>query len=90
LFATLPNGVGRSPRAAAAVPTLLQNLTQAGGPTTLAWVAEAGRTYQVQYTAELSQPNWINLGSLITGNHTLISFDASTNQQRFYRVRVLP
>jgi hypothetical protein len=75
----------------APVPPLLQNLTQAGGATTFTWAARAGQVYQVQYSTDLSQTNWINLGALLTtGNYTLTSFDSCTNQQRFYRVLVLP
>lgn len=79
------------PHHTAPVPPLLQNLTQAGGATTFTWAAQAGQAYQVQYLADLSQTNWINLGSpLTTGNYTLTSFDPSANQQRFYRVLALP
>jgi hypothetical protein len=79
------------PHNAAAVPPVLQHLTQAGGATTFTWAAQAGRNYQVQYTADLSRPNWLNMGPPVTtGNYTLTSFDPSTNQQRFYRVLALP
>jgi hypothetical protein len=70
------------PHNASAVPPLLQNLTQAGGATTFTWAAQVGRIYQVQYTADLSQTNWIKLGSpLMTGDYALTSFDPCTNQQ---------
>jgi len=73
------------------IPPLLQDLTRAGGATTFTWAAQAGETYQVQYTDDLSGTNWLNLGSpLSTGNYTLTGFDSATNRQRFYRVLVLP
>ena len=80
-----------TPHTMSSVRPLLQNLTRASGTTTFTWAAQAGQTYQVQYSADLSQTNWSNLGSpLTTGNYTLTGFDAATNQQRFYRVVVLP
>jgi hypothetical protein len=79
------------PHNTAPVAPLLGNLTQTGGATTFTWAAQAGSTYQVQYTTDLLHPNWLNLGSpLITGNYTLTGFDSCSNQQRFYRVLVLP
>jgi hypothetical protein len=70
---------------------LLRHLSRAGGATTFTWAAQAGATYQVQYTDDLLGTNWLNLGSpLTTGNYTLTGFDSATNQQRFYRVLVLP
>jgi hypothetical protein len=79
------------PHNTAPVAPLLGNLTQANGATTFTWAAQAGNSYQVQYTTNLLHPNWLNLGSpLTTGNYTLTGFDSCTNQQRFYRVLVLP
>jgi hypothetical protein len=73
------------------VRPLLPGLTQAAGATTFTWAARAGQTYQVQYIPNLAQTNWINLGTpLTTGNYTLTGFDPSSDQQRFYRVLVLP
>ena len=44
--------------------------------------------YQVQYTTNLSAPNWINLGVVVTGTNATLSATNSngTDRQRFYRV----
>lgn len=69
---------------------LLEHPALAGGSVTFSWAAQAGQTYQVQYTTDLSHPNWTNLGSpLTTEDNTLTSVDSCTDQQRFYRVLVL-
>jgi hypothetical protein len=67
------------------------NLAQ---PTTagfnLTWNTIAGQVYQVQYTTNLAQPNWIDLGSPLTASTntlTLQDTDAITaSPSRFYRV----
>lgn len=57
----------------------------------LKWATEPSRSYQVQYTADLSSTNWINLGSPtnVSGVVGTMS-DSPTNSQRFYRVLLLP
>jgi subtilase family serine protease len=60
------------------------------------WGTMAGLVYQVQYTTNLVQTNWINLGKpLIATNGNLTVSDTNTitirsSPQRFYRVQVLP
>jgi hypothetical protein len=58
----------------------------------LSWASMAGQNYQVQYTTNLLQTNWINLGSTLTAtNQTMLATEAaSTNLQRFYRVVLSP
>jgi hypothetical protein len=60
----------------------------------LTWGTMAGLVYQVQYTTNLVQTNWINLGKpLIATNVNLTMSDTnaiSSSPQRFYRVQVLP
>jgi hypothetical protein len=50
--------------------------------------------YQVQYTTNLIQTNWINLGKpLVATNGNLTVSDANaigSSPQRFYRIMVLP
>jgi hypothetical protein len=54
----------------------------------------AGLIYQVQYTTNLVQSNWINLGKpLIATNASLTVSDTnaiSSSPQRFYRILLLP
>lgn len=56
------------------------------------WQATAGLSYQVQYKTNLLQAAWLNLGSSILATNTVMPFaDTSpTDNQRFYRVKVLP
>jgi len=58
----------------------------------LAWNAVSGLVYQVQYTTNLTQANWINLGKpLITTGATLTISDTnavSSAPQRFYRLKL--
>ena len=63
-----------------------------GKAVSLSWQAQAGLTYQVQFKTYLLQAAWVNLGSPILATNTVMPFvDVSaTNDQRFYRVRVLP
>ena len=69
----------------------LQAVAKAGNTLTFTWSATAGRAYQVQYKTNLTEPNWLNLGSPITGTGgTATAFDLMTNAQRFYRVELLP
>jgi hypothetical protein len=53
----------------------------------------AGLTYQVQYKTDLSQGNWINLGSprLATGSSLTISDTNALagSTERFYRLELL-
>jgi hypothetical protein len=60
---------------------------------TLSWGAIPGQTYRVQYKNRLDESNWVDLPGDITaadGIATAMDFMANTNQQRFYRVFVVP
>ena len=47
--------------------------------------------YQVQYTTNLAQNVWFNLGGEITTNITNVAItDGVTNALRFYRVMAVP
>ena len=68
-----------------------QPATIVGGKLNLSWTAIPGRTYQLQYNTNLTQTNWIDLGSSILATNSLI---LSTNTigpdpQRFYRTRLM-
>ena len=69
-----------------------QQVTLSNNTLSLTWSTEAGGTYQLQYTSELSSGNWSNLGSAITATGaTLNTTDSLTNgPQRFYRLALLP
>jgi Carboxypeptidase regulatory-like domain len=59
------------------------------GQLTLSWIAPTGNKYQLQYTTNLSQPNWVSLGDIFTATNTVVSTTTTlgSDQQRFYRVQ---
>ena len=67
-------------------PPLLQAVAQSNGTITLSWSATAGQSYQVQYTSDLTQPDWTDLVIITATNSTATASDAlSSSAQRFYR-----
>ena len=63
-----------------------QSITRSGNTLTLTWLALGGRSYQLQFTTDLSQPNWTASGSPILASQTTASaFDVmGLDRQRFY------
>jgi hypothetical protein len=66
--------------------------TLTGNTLTMIWSAEPGSIYQLQYNADLSTTNWMNLWNPITATGaTLNTTDFVTNgPQRFYRLLLSP
>lgn len=58
----------------------------------LTWVSVPGSSYQVQYTTDLQEGAWVNLGGTNVANDvTLTVYETvGLDPQRFYRVAVLP
>jgi hypothetical protein len=54
----------------------------------LSWPAARGQLYQLQYTTDLSQAQWANLGTPIMATNTVLSRTNAIgpDKQRFYRV----
>jgi hypothetical protein len=73
-------------------PPVFQTAASANGQISFTWSGVAGRTYQVQYTTNLAQGTWQDLGSPIPGiNGILTTSDPiGSSGQRFYRVALLP
>jgi uncharacterized repeat protein (TIGR03803 family) len=69
-----------------------QAATLTNNSLSLAWSTEAGGTYQLQYTSDLTSTNWINLNNPVTATGaTLSTTDSLTNApQRFYRLVLSP
>jgi uncharacterized repeat protein (TIGR03803 family) len=63
-------------------------MTLTGNALNLNWSAEAGGSYQLQYSTDLISGNWNNLGNIVTTTGSTISAtDSVTNgPQRFYRL----
>ncbi len=57
----------------------------------LCWASEANKAYQVQWTASLEHPQWVNVSPIALGTGTNLSvFDsARAHQQGFYRVQIV-
>jgi len=74
------------------VPTPVMQATLTGATVNLSWNSIPGGSYQVQYTTNLEQQSWVNLGGSITASaSTTTTNDISPGDlQRFYRLQVLP
>jgi hypothetical protein len=57
----------------------------------LVWAARSGKKYRVQYTANPTSSQWLDLGPDITATGpTAMAMDAmAANQQRFYRIQLV-
>lgn len=72
-------------------PPVIQSDGQSGNLFVFTWSAAATQMYQVQFTTNLAQNAWTDLGSPIAAtNSTASAFDAMSNSQKFYRVVLLP
>lgn len=71
-----------------------QTFTRSGNDVHLSWTTAPGLIYQVQYTANLIQPNWLNVGSSFVAigySSSIVDAGAfSSSPQRFYRLVVMP
>jgi hypothetical protein len=72
-------------------PPVIQTMTEIGGTVSLTWTATALEAFQVQYTTNVAQTNWSNLGTNITATDSTAtaSDPVVPGQQRFYRVQGL-
>jgi hypothetical protein len=71
---------------------VLQPIVKAGNGLTLSWSAVASRSYQLQFTTNLAQATWKNLGAPLTATNGMVqTSDApGPDARRFYRVALLP
>ncbi len=85
-------GYGTIFRLSVPMPPVLQAISQTGTAVALTRSAVAGQRYQLQYRTNLSQTNWIDLGSACRAtNGTLTASDMmGADPQRLYRVALLP
>jgi hypothetical protein len=70
----------------------LQQPSVAGGTITLSVSTVAGLDYQVQFTTNLAQSVWANLGAPIVATNQTIQVQDSTGSgpRRFYRAALVP
>jgi uncharacterized repeat protein (TIGR03803 family) len=73
-------------------PPSFLTVEKTGATLTLTWSATVGQIYQMLYKTNLNQINWNNLGSTIVAtNAAMTTLDATgPDQQRFYRIELLP
>lgn len=75
-----------------AIPALtLRATTEVTNGFSLTWNTVSGLVYQVQFSTNLLQPDWVNLGAplMAPGNSMTVS-DTGSSPQRFYRLIVSP
>ncbi len=80
------------PGAALVAPPVFQTINKSNNLLTFTWSAASGKTYQLQFKTNLFQPNWQNIGGVITASGLTASTTDSIGpgKQRFYRVGLLP
>lgn len=73
-------------------PPVWQSATLLGQTLTSIWSAQSNSSYQFQYTANLAQTNWTNLGSPIASVNGTVTTTNSINAspQGFYRLMLFP
>jgi hypothetical protein len=73
-------------------PPAFQTVDRTGNAIQFTWSAVAQLDYQVQYTTNLAQTNWINLGGVITATNYIASSSAAiaADPARYYRILLLP
>jgi hypothetical protein len=69
-----------------------QSVTLTNDAIAFTWSTVSSLTYQVQYTIDLTQTNWTNLGSSLTATDVTLSASdpIGLDPQRFYRVALIP
>jgi hypothetical protein len=73
------------------VPPVMQSVSSSGSTITFTWSTTPGSRYQVEFITDLTQTNWISLGSPIRAtNFSWTASETMTNSQGFYRVELLP
>ncbi|MCL4181320.1 MAG: hypothetical protein KJ072_26725 [Verrucomicrobia bacterium] len=67
-------------------------VTRSDGTFTLIWSALMGRSYQVQFKADLAQTDWTNYRAPRTATNTTMTatFSVGAEPQRVFRVGLLP
>ena len=87
------NGLGTIFRLSVPMPAVFKAITLTNGAATLTWSAVAGQTYQVQYSDDLTQPDWSYLtkpSAATNGVMSTADLYAADSPQRFYRVVLFP
>jgi hypothetical protein len=92
-FRNDPNYLGLDDISVSAIALpVFQSVNRFGNSLAFTWSAMVGRTYQLQFSTNLTRTNWVNLGTaMIATNSTVSASDTlGPDPQRFYRVVLLP
>jgi hypothetical protein len=90
-FGDVPGQFATDHLAVASVPLVMQSVARSGNSISFTCSTTPASMYQVQCLTNLSQTNWVNLGSAFRAtSYTTTISDTLTNAQRFYRVEQLP
>jgi len=75
-----------------AINPVFQSVTQQGATLSLTWSAVSNLSYQLQYSTNLDQTNWVSLGGAITASNNFIAVTNITpaGPAAFYRFTVAP
>ena len=70
---------------------VLQSMTLIGKTLTCVWSAQSNSSYQFQYTTNLAQTNWINLGSPVPATNGIVTTTNSiiANPRAFCRLMLM-
>jgi hypothetical protein len=73
-------------------PPQIQSVTLTNGALTFSWGAQSNQLYQVQYTTNLAQGGWINLGPPLAATNSILTVtDTNTGAgAQFYRLLLPP
>jgi len=73
-------------------PPRFQPVSFSNGAINFTWGTQAGQLYQLQYTTNLTQNQWVNLGGILsTGGGSITTTDTPAGHgARFYRIVLLP
>ena len=75
----------------ASVPLVMQSVGRSGNAISFTCSTTPAEMYQVQCLTNLTQTNWVNLGSAFRAtNYSTTISDTLTNAQMFYRIEQLP
>jgi hypothetical protein len=73
-------------------PPVIESIVASDGSITIRWATVAGKSYRVQYSSNLEEPIWNDLGSDVTASgSTATQADVTTaGTERYYRVVLSP
>ena len=92
-FQNNPSYFGLDDIAVTGIPApVFQSVSLTNDAIAFTWSTLSSLVYQVQYTTDLTQTNWTDLGtSILASNDTLsVSDPIGPDPQRFYRVKITP